>query len=69
MKKYEKTIKKLKKDKEILKNIIKVAKEETDVTLIELAKIFGVSESLIENYAKRWMEKRTVPISTRKAFL
>lgn len=51
--KYGKTIKELKQDKGILKNIIKVAREETDVTLFELAKIFGVSKSSIENYAKR----------------
>ena len=42
----------LKKNKELLKKVIKDARKMTDVTLNELAKILGISKSTVGNYAK-----------------
>lgn len=52
-KKYNKNIKELKKDRNILKKLIQDARNETDVTLIELANIFDLSKSSIYNYCKK----------------
>ena len=51
--KYGKKIKEVKKDKELLKEIIQLARKETDVTIAELAEIMGVSKSLVGNYSKK----------------
>ena len=51
--KYGKQIKVIKKDKGLLKEIIQLARKETDVTIVELAEIMGVSKSLVGNYSKK----------------
>lgn len=42
----------LKKNKKLLKKVIKDARKATDVTLKELAEILGISKSTVGNYAK-----------------
>ena len=48
-----KFLKEFKNDKELLKKLIKLAREETDVTITELAKMIGISKSSIANYMKK----------------
>lgn len=50
---YNKNIKELKSDKNILKQIIQEARNETDVTLIELADILELSKSTVHKYCKK----------------
>ena len=56
IKEYEKNygieIKEIRRDKTILKSFIKKAREETNVTLIELAEILNISKSSVANYNK-----------------
>ena len=48
--KYNIKISKIKRDKIILKEVIKKARKETDVTLNELSKLLGIAKSTVENY-------------------
>ena len=50
--KYNKKIKNIIQNKEIMKTIILEARKQTNVTLEELAKLFDVSKSTIANYGK-----------------
>lgn len=50
---YKKSIKELKKDKEMLGKIIKSARRLTDVTFEELSRILGISKSTVGNYVKK----------------
>ena len=52
-KKYIKNIKELKQDKNIFRQFIQDARNETDVTLTELADILDLSKSTIHNYHKK----------------
>lgn len=52
-KKHEKNIKEIKDNNKLLKEIIHIARQETDVTITELADLIGVSKSLVGNYTKR----------------
>ena len=52
-KKYNKNIKELKRDKIILEHLIKEARAQTDVTLLELANILDLSKSTIHKYCKK----------------
>ena len=52
-KKYNKNIKELKQDKNIFRQFIQDARNETDVTLTELADILDLSKSTIYNYYKK----------------
>ena len=52
-KEYGKAFEELKNDKKVLKKIIKVAREETNVTITELAKLVGVSKSSVGNYINK----------------
>ena len=52
-KEHEKTIKEIKDNKKLLKEIIHIARKETDVTITELANLIGVSKSLVGNYTKK----------------
>lgn len=51
--KYNKNIKEIKEDKNILKQLVVDARNETDVTLTELANILDLSKSTIHNYCKK----------------
>ena len=50
---YRKKINTIKEDKKILEIVIKKAREETDVTIVKLAEIFGISKSCIGKYIKK----------------
>jgi len=52
-KQYGIPIKELKNDKQRLKEIIMLARKETDVSITELANLMGISKSLVGNYAKK----------------
>lgn len=52
-KKYNRNIKELKKDKNILRRLIQDARKQTDVTIIELANILDLSKSAIHKYCKK----------------
>lgn len=49
---YGKKINLIKEDKNKLKNVIKKARKETDVTIIKLAKLLEISKSSVGNYIK-----------------
>lgn len=51
--KYHKKIIDIKTDKEMLKKIIKELRKQTNVTLVELAEIFDISKSTVDNYLKK----------------
>ena len=50
---YNKKINEMKNEKSILKNVIKEARNQTDVTIEELAQILEVSKSTVGNYSKK----------------
>ena len=50
---YDKKINEMKNEKSILKNVIKEARNQTDVTIEELAQILEVSKSTVGNYSKK----------------
>lgn len=50
---YKISVDKIKKNKELLKNVIKEARKVTDVSLVELAKILGISKSTVSNYDRK----------------
>ena len=51
-KQYNKKMIEIRSNKEILKKIIKEARKKTNVTIVELAKIFDISKSTVGNYIK-----------------
>ena len=50
---YQKKVNAIKEDKKMLETVIKKAKEETDVTIVKLAEMLGVSKSCVGNYIKK----------------
>ncbi|MBQ8299626.1 MAG: transposase [Clostridia bacterium] len=56
--KYGRKISEIKKDKSLLRKVIKAARMQTDVTLVKLASILNVSKSTVENYErKKWKKE------------
>lgn len=51
-KKYNKKLDEIKTDKNILKNVIKEARKETNITIIELSKLLNVSKNTIGKYIR-----------------
>lgn len=51
--KYNKKIEEIRENKEILISTIKEARKQTDVTIVELAKILDVSKTTVGKYAKK----------------
>lgn len=51
--KYKKKAIDIKTDKELLKKILKEARKQTNVTIVELADIFDISKSTVGNYIKK----------------
>ena len=51
-KRYHREVKDIREDKEILREVIREARSQTDVTIEELAKYLEVSKSTVGNYSK-----------------
>ena len=51
--KYKKKIEEIRENKEILISTIKEARKQTDVTIVELAKILDVSKTTVGRYSKK----------------
>ena len=51
-KRYHREVKDIRADKEILREVIREARSQTDVTIEELAKYLEVSKSTVGNYSK-----------------
>ena len=65
-KKYNRKIEDVCQDKDLLKRVVNEAREQTNVTILELAKILNVSKSKIGRYAKKSWEMGTVPTSQKE---
>ena len=50
---YQKKINRIKEDKKLLEYVLKKAREETDETIVNLAKLFGISKSSVGKYIKK----------------
>lgn len=50
---YKDNIYRIIQDRKILETIVKKARRETDVTIVELSNILGISKSSVENYIKK----------------
>ena len=50
---YQKKINRIKEDKTELEIVLKKARKETDETIVNLAKLFGISKSSVGKYIKK----------------
>ena len=50
---YHKKVNRIKEDRKVLEIVLKKAREETDETIVNLAKLFGISKSSVGKYIKK----------------